>query len=154
MNKQTFVLTQEGYNKLAMELENFQKEKRPKAVERLKKAREMGDLSENSEYAAAKEELGFVDGRIMEIEETLKNAQIVSQTRDADKVVVGDTVIVSVGDETATYMIVGELETDISKGKLSHKSPIGMALLGRRKGDSVTIQIPAGSVEYKILDIK
>ncbi len=154
MNDNKIIVTDEGYKKLQNELKILQSEKRPKAVERLKKAREMGDLSENSEYVAAKEELSFVDGRIAEIEETLRRAQITEKSNDKSAVEIGDKVIVSVNGETSAYTIVGELETDITNGKLSHKSPIGKALLRKRKGDAITIQIPAGFVEYKILDIK
>lgn len=153
MDKQTFVLTQEGYDKLVAELETFKSEKRPHAVARLKSAREMGDLSENSEYVAAKEELGFVDGRIMEIEETLKNAQIITHSTNNSVVEVGDKVTVSVNGEKDIYTIVGELESNISEGKLSHKSPIGLALMKKKKGDVVQINIPSGKVSYTIVDI-
>lgn len=153
MDKQIYVLTQEGYDKLVTELDIFQKEKRPKAVARLKSAREMGDLSENSEYGAAKEELGYVDGRIMEIEETLKNSQIVTHNANNAVVSIGDTVTVSINNEKKIFTLVGELEADISNGKLSHKSPIGIALMKKAKGDTVKVTIPAGVVEYKILDI-
>ncbi len=153
MDKQTFVLTQEGYDKIVAELDIFQKEKRPKAVARLKAAREMGDLSENSEYHAAKEELGYVDGRIQEIEETLKNTQIVTHNAHLTKVAVGNMVTVLVHNKKELFSMVGELESNITEGKLSHKSPIGMALIGKGKGDVVKITVPSGVVEYKILDI-
>lgn len=153
MNDQ-YILTQEGFKKLEDELVVFQQEKRPKAVERLKKAREMGDLSENSEYVAAKEELGFVDGKIAEIEEILKNAQVKEESADKSVVQIGDNVVISQNGETNTYKIVGEHEADVMNGKLSHKSPIGGALLGKHAGDVVNVITPSGAVTYKVLEIK
>ncbi len=153
MNNQ-YILTQEGFKKLEEELVLFQQEKRPKAVERLKKAREMGDLSENSEYVAAKDELGFVDGKIAEIEEILKNSEVKQVSVDKSAVEIGDSVVVSQNGETNTYKIVGEHEADIMNGKLSHKSPIGGALLGKHTGDVINAKTPSGAVTYKILEIK
>lgn len=148
------IITSEGYEKLTRELEILRREKRPAAIERLKKAREMGDLSENSEYVAAKEGLSFVDARILQIEEMLKNAEITEKSADRSTVKIGDEVVIAIDNETKTFRIVGEHEADIQTGKLSHKSPIGMALLGKRKGDMIKVRVPAGQVQYKILDIR
>lgn len=148
------VLTQEGYEKLKKEYEELKGEKRQKAVERLQKARAMGDLSENSEYTSAREELSFVDTRIKEIEEILEKSQIVGKSPNKEVVDIGDTVEVQVDGKRESFTIVGELETDLAQKKLSYTSPIGKALLGKKKGDQVEILIPVGKVVYKILDIK
>lgn len=148
------ILTQEGYDKLLLEKQLLEKEKRPEAVERLKKAREMGDLSENSEYVAAKESLSFIDGRLAELEEILKKAQIVGAHEKKDTVEIGDTVEVEIDGSRETFKIVGELEADIAEKKLSVKSPIGLALLGKKKGESIRAKVPVGEIVYKIVDIR
>lgn len=150
----TYVITQEGYDKLKGERHQLKEQKRPEAVARLKKAREMGDLSENSEYLAAKEALSFVDSRLAELEILLKKAKVVAESTSKTNVKVGDTVEVNADGERDTFTVVGELEGDITQKKLSAKSPIGEALLGKKKGDKVEVKIPAGKVLYKILDIK
>ena len=147
-------ITQEGYNKLEEELKHLKDEKRPKAVERLKRAREMGDLSENSEYSAAKEELSFLDTRIIEIEEILRSATIITNGIHKDVVDLGDSVVVSVNGSSENYTIVGEHEADVATNKLSQSSPIGSALLGHKKGDVVEVMTPSGKVEYKIISVK
>ena len=151
--KSTHFLTQEGYDKLMTEKESLEKERRPQAVEALKKAREMGDLSENSGYTSAKEELSFIDSRIAEIDETLAAAQIIKHTADKTVVQIGDTLLVEVNDKQEELRLVGEHEADISAKKLSIKSPIGQALLGKKKGEEIKIEVPAGQAVYKILDI-
>lgn len=147
-------VTQEGFAKLQEELKKLQLQDRPKAVERLAKARAMGDLFENSEYSAAREELGFLDSRIFEIEENLKLAEIVTKANNGNIVQLGATVIVSVNGQNQTFTIVGELESNVVEGKLSIKSPIGKALLGHHKGDQVPVDVPAGAVVYAIVEIK
>lgn len=154
MNRQTTILTREGYHKLSKELEEIRENKRPKAVERLKKAREMGDLSENSEYVAAREELNIVDAKIAELEEILKIAEIKDKSADLTVIEVGDTIVVKTNGAIETYTLVGEHETNISEGKLSHKSPIGAALVGKHKGQTVQVVTPGGSTEYTVIDIK
>ncbi|MBI5127637.1 transcription elongation factor GreA [Candidatus Roizmanbacteria bacterium] len=147
-------LTKEGYESLKKELEELTKAKRPYAVERLHKARSMGDLSENSEYTAAKEELAFVEGRIQEIEEILKTVEVVENHNGSHTVEVGTTVIVEAEGKQEMFQIVGEFEADPMNKKLSHTSPIGHALVGKRVGDLVEVEIPAGKIKYKIVDIK
>ncbi len=146
-------LTKEGYNNLKKELKELIEIKKPKAVERLQKARAMGDLSENSEYSAAKEQLAFVEGRIQEIEEILKTAQII-EDQQKDTVNIGVKVTVESNKGKEEFHIVGEFEADPNNKKLSHTSPIGKALIGKRVGDWVEIDIPAGKIKYKIVDIK
>lgn len=150
-------LTKPGYHKIKQEHEEIKKVKHPKAITRLQTARAMGDLSENSEYTAAKEELAFVEGRIQELENILSNAEIIEDMKTTDGIVeLGSTVIVAhaVSNAHSEFMIVGEFEADPKMKKLSHSSPIGKALLGKKKGQKVKILIPAGEIEYIIIDIK
>lgn len=146
-------LTKEGYNNLEKELKELIKIKKPKAVERLQKARSMGDLSENSEYSAAKEELAFVEGRIQEIEEILRQAEII-ENQQKGIVDIGVKVIVEIDGKKEEFHIVGEFEADPNAKKLSHNSPIGKALIGKKIGDWVEVEIPAGKIKYKIVGIK
>jgi transcription elongation factor GreA len=150
----TNIVTQEGFNKLQEEIRVLRDEKRPVAVARLKKAREMGDLSENSEYTSAKEDLVMLDGRIMEIEGRLRTAKIVEHTNHGDMVEIGDTVSVDHNGQKMEFIVVGELEADVALRKISNTSPIGKALLKKRKGDNVEIVTPGGKTVYKIVSIQ
>lgn len=152
MNK--IQLTQEGYDRLQQELKDLVDQKRPYAVTRLQKARAMGDLSENSEYSAAKEELAFVEGRVREIETLIKNAEVVEIQRNGEIISLGDRVTVQNNGNREEFFIVGEFEADPMQKKLSNTSPIGRSLLGKKVGDSVEIEVPAGKTSYKIIDIK
>lgn len=147
-------LTQKGYDDLKVEHEDLLKNKKPKAIERLSKARSMGDLSENSEYTAAKEELAFVEGRVREIEEILDNVDIVENNQIGDQVQVGSSITVEVDGKSESFQIVGEFEADPMNKKLSQNSPIGMALINKKIGDLVEVNIPAGKIQYKIIEIK
>lgn len=144
--------TKDGYKKLKAELSELQSTQRPAAVDRLQKARAMGDLSENSEYTAAKEELAFVEGRIKEIEELMKRAEIV-ESQSTPGISIGVDVTVERDGREETYSIVGEFEADPMQKKLSATSPIGQALLGKKEGDMVEVEVPAGKLHYKILKI-
>lgn len=147
-------LTQPGLEKLQKELDELKNGKRAHAVHRLHNARAMGDLSENSEYTAAKEDLAFIEGRIREIEELLKNVEVVENNNHNGKISLGNYIRVEVNDIEDELQIVGEFEADPAKKKLSAKSPIGSALLNRKVGETVEIDIPAGKIKYKILQIK
>lgn len=147
-------LTKEGFEKLQKEYQDLKQSKQPAAVERLQKARAMGDLSENSEYSAAKEELAFVEGRIQEIEELLKNVEIVENRSNGQEVLLGTHVIVEVNNHQESFQIVGEFEADPLQKKLSQTSPIGQALTGKKVGDWIEVEVPAGKIKYKIVDIK
>ncbi len=144
--------TQDGYDKIIAEHAELTNTKRQAAVNRLARARAMGDLSENSEYQAAKEEHAFVEGRIKEIEELMRRAEI-SSTQSTSGIDLGNTVIVEKDGIESTYIIVGEFEADPLEKKLSSTSPIGKALLGRKIGDIVNIEVPAGTLKFKILNI-
>lgn len=150
-------MTKEGFDALQKELALLVDAKRPKLVERLSFARQQGDLSENSDYINAKEELEFLDGRIGELEEVLRNASIVngsSHKSFSDGVTLGTKVTLKVNGDKHIYEIVGEWEADPVNKKISHESPLGRALVGKKKGDKVEVEAPAGKVHYEILAIE
>lgn len=148
------LLTRKGLEELKKEYEELTKLKRPAAVKRLANAKSLGDLSENSEYTAAREDLSFIDGEIIELEEVLKQAKTVSTNKKNNgNVDVGCTVTININGKKETFDIVGEWEADPSKKKISHSSPLGKALMGRKKGEKVEVEAPAGKVVYTILNI-
>lgn len=148
-------LTKNGYENLKKELEELENIKRKKAVNRLQKARAMGDLSENSEYTAAKEELEFIERRIAEIKEILHQAEIIEVKQNEKKIVqIGSSVIVEINGKKELFQIVGDFEANPMEKKLSHTSPIGQALINKKEGDWVEINVPAGKIKYKIVEIK
>lgn len=150
-------MTIEGKEKLEQELENLKLVKRPEVVERIKIARSYGDLSENSEYDAAKDEQAFIEGRISIVENQLRNAVIIdSDSVDKNEVALGKTVTfqeLPAGD-IETYTIVGSAEADPFTGMISNESPIAQALVGRKIGDIVKISLPFGEIEVKITEVK
>lgn len=155
MGKQV-ILTYDGLKKLEEELDYLKSVKRPEVAEKIKQARAFGDLSENSEYDEAKNEQAFIEGRIATIEAMLRNAQVIDEEDIAiDKVSVGCTVKVYDEDfkEEAEYTIVGSTEADPMNNKISDESPIGKALLGKRVGDTVSVEVPAGIIKLKVLEI-
>lgn len=143
--------TKEGYEKLQREFEELKKE-RPDAVMHLKKARDMGDLSENGYYKASRAKLSSIDGRLFRIEMQLKHAQII-ENNPSEGIDIGCTVTFANGDRERTYQIVGDLEANPAEGKLSLNSPIGKALSGKQQGEDVEISTPAGTTTYKILTV-
>ncbi len=153
MNNQDVVLTKEGLEQLKAEYNKLTNIKRPEVVERIKNAREQGDLSENSEYTAAREELNFIDGRIMELEEIIKSAKLISSYKKSE-VDVGCRVTLHVNGHRDVYHIVGEWEADPKEKKISHSSPLGKALLGKKVGEKIEVSAPAGKLIYKILSIE
>ena len=146
--------THEGFDQIKKEQEELNTVKKLKAIDRLQKARAMGDLSENSEYTAAKEDLGFIEGRIRELDQIIKNAEIVEQNADQNTVTIGSKVVVSFNGSQDEFNIVGEFEANPMEKKLSQTSPIGKALLGTKEGDVVNVEIPAGKITYKVVEIK
>lgn len=147
-------LTKEGLAKLQQELAELQGQQKPAALERLEKARGMGDLSENSEYTSAREELAFVTERIQEIEEILKHAKVVELHTNGQEVSLGSHVTVETNGQKDSFHIVGEFESDPIQKKLSNMSPLGKALVGKKIGNTVEVETPGGKVVYKILGIK
>ena len=150
-------MTVEGEKLLREELSLLKTVNRPQISEAIKEAREKGDLKENAEYHAAREQQSFVEGRIKDIEGKLSNAQIIDISRMpvSDKVIFGTTVVVAdENNKKITYKIVGEDEADLKKGKISVTSPISRALVGKSEGDDVTIKTPSGNIQYEIIEVK
>jgi transcription elongation factor GreA len=148
-------LTNEGLEEIEEELKHLKGKRREEISQRLKSAIEHGDLSENADYLSAKEEQGFVEGRILELEYILKTAVIIDEMeKDNSTVSVGDTVTIQEnGYPEEVYYIVGPKEANPQKGKISYLSPIGKALMNRKAGDEITVDVPAGKISYKILKI-
>ncbi len=151
-------LTVQGAEKLKEELQQLKQVERPRITAAIAEAREHGDLKENAEYHAAREQQSFVEGRIKEIEAKLSMAQIIDVTKleNTGRVVFGVTVdLVNVEDEReVTYQIVGEDEADIEAGKISVTSPIARALIGKEEGDIAEVQAPSGVIEYEIVAVR
>lgn len=157
MSEKEVILTQEGLSKLENELDHLKSVKRREVAERIKVAIGYGDISENSEYEDAKNEQAFIEGRIITLEKMLRNARIInSDDVDTDTVSVGSTVTMKdleFGD-TVEYTIVGTAESDPFLNKISNESPVGKAILGKQKGAIVDVNVPAGVINYEIIDIK
>lgn len=151
------LLTREGLKKYEDELQELKVVKRKEVAQKIKEAREQGDLSENAEYDAAKDEQRDIEARIEELEKILKNVEVVDDddTQDLDKVSFGLVVKVKDNefDDEMEFKIVGATEANSLKGKISNESPLGKALIGSKKGDVVTVEAPAGIIEYTVLDI-
>lgn len=155
MDKQTLVLTKEGLEKLKNEFTNLVDVKRPEIAKRIQDAREMGDISENSEYDAAKQEQAFIEGRISEIEEILKNATVTDGNKShKESVDVGAKVTVHMESSDDTFYIVGAPEADPTANKISHESPLGSALMGKKVGEKIEFEAPVGKLTYTILKIE
>jgi transcription elongation factor GreA len=155
-NKPVYV-TAEGLKSLQDELDELVSIRRPALAKRLHTAIKQGDLSENADYITAKEEQGFLEGRIKELEAMLRNVELIDTNGSRDGVVnLGcEVTVVEKGyDDSERYHIVGATEADPSKGKISNESPLGRALIGHRAGDEVAIRAPAGEIHFQILDVK
>lgn len=152
-NNNQIQITKEGLESLKAELHNLIEVKRPELVERLANARIQGDLTENSDYHNAKDELEFLDGRIAEMEDVIKNAVIVDNNVKKEIVSFGTKVKLKVNRAQHIFHIVGEWEADPAEKKISHTSPLGKALVGKKVGDKVEVEAPVGKIVYEILDI-
>jgi transcription elongation factor GreA len=152
MNRQ--YVTRERLEEFKQELEDLKNTKRLEVAQRLKQAKEYGDLSENSEYAEAREEQANVETRIGELEELVKNAVIIQKAEANGVVQVGSTVTVKKGEKFSTYMIVGAYEAKPEDGRISDESPLGKAFLKRKQGESINVTTPAGPATYEIVEIK
>jgi transcription elongation factor GreA len=150
----TNYITKNGLEKIKEELEYLKKIKMPEVVERIARAKELGDLSENAEYQDAKDEQGFIAGRIADLENLINKSEIIKENGSRDFVSVGCTIKVRCGADEYKYTIVGSNEASPSQGLISNESPIGRAFLGRRQGEKVTVKIPKGDMECEILEIK
>jgi transcription elongation factor GreA len=157
MKDKPVYVTEGGLEALKAELDELVNVKRPALAERLHFAIKQGDLSENADYIAAKEEQGFLEGRIRELEASIRNARLIEKSDVGDgKVTLGSHVTVREEgfDESETYHVVGPTEADPRKGRISHESPLGRALLGHEVGDEVTVRAPAGSIHFEILKVE
>ncbi|HNB51513.1 MAG TPA: transcription elongation factor GreA [Anaerolineales bacterium] len=153
-NRQNF-LTAEGAEKLRLELAYLKGEKREDLSKRLRIAIQQGDLSENADYIATKEEQGFVEGRILELEEILKDVVIIDGNSRKDVVDIGARVTIQEEDfDPETYYLVGPNEANPREGRISHESPIGQALMGKKVNDVVSAKVPSGTLRFKILKIE
>lgn len=151
--KKQFHLTKEGIQELQKELKELIAE-RGEIIERIKTARDLGDLAENAEYSAARAEQEKAEGRIAEIEHILQNVQEIKKTKDDSKVRLGSSVkLVSKNGKSKEFQVVGTVEADPLNGKISDESPIGKALMGKEEGQDVEIQTPAETIVYKVVDI-
>lgn len=147
------VLTPEGLEKLQQELHKLKAVDRPAVIKRIAEARELGDLSENADYQDAREQQSFIDGRIQELEDLIKNSDIVSNQEYKDVVQLASRVKVMLGQQEVEYEIVGSNEADPLQGKISVESPVGSALLGRRKNDEFIISTPGGEIKCRIIAV-
>jgi transcription elongation factor GreA len=148
-------LTSEGQKKLEEELEHLRTVRRHEVAKRLHEAMEDGELIENAEYEAAKNEQAFIEGRILELERMLAKAQLIQPSKKSDVVQIGSTVVVKQdGQQRETYTIVGAAEANPKEGLISNESPLGQALLKRAVGDEIEVQAPAGTLSFRIVKIK
>jgi len=150
-----YYLTKERFEELKKELDDLKNKGRQNVAEHLKRAKEFGDLSENSEYTEAREEQGFVESRIFELEDLLKKAVIIKKSETGtDQVEIGSTITAKKGEQIVRYTLVGSYEAKPEEGKISDASPLGRAFLHRKVGDSVTVTVPAGTITYQISKIE
>lgn len=151
-------ITSKGAQRLRAELEELKSVQRPAVIHAIAEAREHGDLKENAEYHAAREQQGFIEGRIKQLEGELSNSQIIdiAALNAGSRIVFGATVdlVDTDSDEERTYQIVGDLEADIKLGLIAISSPVARALIGRHEGDSITIDAPGGTREYDIVAVR
>jgi transcription elongation factor GreA len=147
-------LSQAGVDKLAAELEHLRTNVRPGVIQRVKAARELGDLRENSEYESARREQSFVEGRIQALEALVRSAVVVESGAAGGTVGVGSTVVIELDGETLTWSVVGSSEADPARGRISYAAPVGQALLGRRAGDEAVARLPGGELRLRVLEVR
>lgn len=153
----TVPMTLNGKKKLEEELKHLKTHERPRVIQAIAEARSHGDLSENAEYDAARDQQGFIEGRIQDLEDKIARSQVVDPSQiKTDRIVFGATIQVKdlETDETKQYQIVGVDESDVKEGKLSIESPIARQLLNKKEGDVVTIRVPKGELEYEVISVR
>jgi len=153
MNNKPAYLTKEKLEELRAELDDMVNVKRAEVATRIHEAKEHGDITENAEYEDAKNEQAFVEGRIQALSALIKNAVVIDENHSTTHVQIGSTVTIRSQDGKESFTIVGSAEAAPADGKISNESPVGRALLGRKKGEEVTVSVPAGDYTYKILSI-
>lgn len=152
--KKKIFVTKEGLEELKQELEELTKVKRPEVLERVSAARAMGDLAENSEYTAAREDLSLIDGRIEELSDILKNVELIKEgAKNTKSIQLGSTITVSINGKKEDFVLVGEWEADPHNKKISHESPLGKALLGKVVGEKIDVEAPAGKISYTVVSV-
>ncbi len=147
------IFTKEGQKKLIEELEDRKGRVRQEIAQSIKEAKEQGDLSENAEYSEAKRNQNENESRIGEIEALLKDSVVATKHRKSDYVEIGSELVVKIGTKEMIFHIVGSNEVDPAQGKISHESPLGAAFMGKKKGDKIEIQAPAGKIKYEIVSV-
>ena len=153
MNNKPAYLSKEGLEQIRQELDQLVNVRRSEIAARIHEAKEHGDITENAEYEDAKNEQAFVEGRIQALSALIKNAVVIEESHSSTHVQIGSTVTISSKDGKESFTIVGSAEAAPADGRISNESPVGRALLGRKKGDEVTVTVPAGDYKYKILSI-
>ncbi|HET9680944.1 MAG TPA: transcription elongation factor GreA [Candidatus Limnocylindrales bacterium] len=153
MNNKPTYISKDGLETLHKELDELIALRRPEIAQRIHDAKEHGDLTENAEYEDAKNEQAFVEGRIQQLEALIKNATLIDEHHGNDHVQIGSTVKVKGPDGQQSFTIVGSTEARPTEGRISNESPVGRALLGRKKGETVSVQVPAGDLAYTIVSI-
>jgi transcription elongation factor GreA len=152
-DKQTFI-TKEGLERLNTELQELKTNKRRELADRIRDAKELGDLSENAEYIQAKEEQAFVEGKIQELEYLLKHVTVIASHHESDEICVGSKVRARVNGQELEFMIVGSNESNPSVGLISNESPLGRAFLGHRRDEKISVPTPRGDILYEIVKIQ
>lgn len=153
VKKDKVLLTKKGLKDLKKKHKHLVEVKRPQAVKRLADAREMGDLTENSEYTAARQDLAFIDRKIAELEKVLDKAEVVKSSNKGKKITIGSQATLKMDGQKVKFQLVGDWEADPSKNKISVSSPIGKALMGKKIDDQVEVNAPAGRKKYQVLKI-
>lgn len=147
------IISQEGCDKIEEELRHLTTTKRREIAERIERAKELGDLSENAEYSEAKDAQALNEGKVLELQNILKNVTVVKSGNSKKEVAMGSKVVVKANGKEKEYTIVSFNEADPLEGKISNESPLGVAFVGRKKGEKVAVETPKGTVEYKIIKI-
>lgn len=153
MNNKPAYISRDGLEKLRLELDELVNVRRAEIATRISEAKEHGDITENAEYEDAKNEQAFIEGRIQSLSALIKNAVLIDETTSTTHVQIGSTVELEGDDGKESYTIVGSAEAAPGQGRISNESPVGRALLGKKKGDKVTISVPAGDMHYKVVSI-
>jgi transcription elongation factor GreA len=153
VNNKPAYISREGLEKLRQELDELVNVRRAEVATRISEAKEHGDITENAEYEDAKNEQAFIEGRIQTLSALIKNAVLIDETTSTTHVQIGSTVELEGDDGRESYTIVGSAEASPGQGRISNESPVGRALLGKKKGDKVTITVPAGDMHYKVVGI-
>ena len=153
MNNKPAYISRDGLEKLRQELDELVNVRRAEIATRIAEAKEHGDITENAEYEDAKNEQAFIEGRIQALSALIKNAVLIDETTSKTHVQIGSTVELEGDDGKESYTIVGSAEASPGQGRISNESPVGRALLGKKKGDKVTISVPAGDMHYKVVSV-